>query len=258
MIEKYGKKGLAVVAVTNSPESEALKFADETKMKSAIGFEPSLASMKAFGFTGFPSSALVGGDGKVIWTGHPSGLKDDMVEQGLKTVRILPKYAVDVELPSKYKSIAKNLAKGKLGAGWVALEKALGKSLHEEDDKAALQKAADAVKTFHEARVAEANTAFDEGRIFDAYDAWDMIGKHFRAHREHATTAREKLKALKVPELRKEFDAGKRIAAAIEAHGKGKEKKAIKALQSLLAGSYKETKEAARAQKLLDAWKAEG
>lgn len=235
-----------------------MEFVEETKMKGIVAFEPGARSMQAYGFTGLPSSVLVGGDGKVLWTGHPGNLKDETVADGLKTVQLVPKYAVEVELPSRYKAIAKNLAKGKLGAGWVALEKALGASVHEGDDKSALEKAAAAVKSFHDARVAEANAAFTEGRVFDAYEAWDQIAKHFRAHREHSAAAREQLKALKSVDLRKEFEAGKRIAAAIKHHRKGKTSKAIKSLESLLAGSYKETKEAARAQSLLNAWKAEG
>ncbi len=83
LIETYGKQGFVVVGVTGEPEQPTEQFVQSTGARFAVAYEPSLASMYAFGFKGFPSAALVGRRGKILWKGHPMALDGKLIEREL-------------------------------------------------------------------------------------------------------------------------------------------------------------------------------
>jgi peroxiredoxin len=83
LIDAYGKRGLVVVGVTGEPEDATEQFVQTTGARFAVAYEPGLESMRAFGFKGFPSAALVGKGGKIVWKGHPMALDAKVIEQNL-------------------------------------------------------------------------------------------------------------------------------------------------------------------------------
>jgi hypothetical protein len=216
LVEKYSKKGFVVVGVTSEPKSPTIKFIEDTGWKATVVIEKNNATMRAYAFKGYPSAALVSPDGKVVWTGHPSTLRDKDIEKNLVGVRMNDKRAgtlyVDAELPGKYKNIAKKLASGKLGDGLKALQGALKKC--SQNDKASLEDAVQAVEKLAEDELAKAEQAGEEGRWFDAQTAWKRLAKHYPGH-EAGKTAKGKLQELKKDKsLKPELEAGKRIAKA--------------------------------------------
>jgi len=256
LVDQYGKKGFVVVGITNEPEDKTMSFVESTGMKGVVAFVSGASitsDMKAYGFPGFPGAALVDPQGKLVWKGHPTHLEASIIESNLKGVRIRKEndFSVHVELPKKYASVQKKLADGKLGAGWKALQSALKRKV-DPDDASQLTAAVKRIEEAFKNHLSAADTARGEGRYFDAQTTWKSMTKHFRGY-PPAAEVKEKLAELaRDTSIRSELDAGRRIAAALEARDKKKTKRAIQGLKSIVTGPLKDTKEAKRAQELLE------
>ena len=262
LVDEFGKRGFTVVGVTGEPKGPTEKYLESTGAKMAVIFEPGLASMKEFGFGGFPSSALINPKGKVVWTGHPAGLTAKIIEKNIAGARtgLRPGSTLSVEakLPKKWSGVAKKLAKGKLGAGLKALEKAIDKGAAGYDGEL-LGKALETVRSVLKGTQESASSAYDEGRFADAEANWELIKKHFAGH-PAAKEASNKIRDLKKnKEIALELDAGRRIRKAMNLSNAGKTKKAIKALKALIkTGRLSQTKEASRAKTLLEELVSDG
>ncbi len=91
------------------------KYISEKGVKYPIAIDP--AAMSAYGIRGIPDSVLIGPDGKVIWKGHPAGLKDADIEASLKGA--LP------PLPASLSKFAALIRGGKAGKAYLDLKKAV-------------------------------------------------------------------------------------------------------------------------------------
>jgi hypothetical protein len=254
LIDKFGKRGFVALMVTDGPEGETKKAIEETKMKSPVIWEKPLKSMDKLGFEGYPSAALVAPNGKIVWTGNPHSLTEKIVEDNLVGVTFAPvdRLVADCELPKKNASIAKLLAAGKLGEGKNALTAALGAKDLKDEDKALLEAAATDVDKIIDDEAKVADTAFNEKRYFDAQASWKKISAACKGL-DAGKTADQKLAELaKDPSLKKEIDAGARIAEAQKALANEKTAAALGILKSIGEGFLKDTEEAKRAQKLSD------
>jgi hypothetical protein len=260
LIERYGKKGFVILAITGEPESETKKFIEETKLAAPVVFEKTAdgkvpESMKAFGFEGLPSSALIGPKGEVLWTGHPSGLTEKIIEEhlaGVKPPAPSAKLAIECDLPKKYAPTAKMLSSGRVGEGRNALAKALEAKDLKEGDKPQLEAAVAEVDALIERELLAATTAASEKRYFDAQAAWKRISAACRGH-DAGKTADTKLAELgKDAALKKEIEAGARIAEAQKLAEAGKTKQALGVLTALGDGYLKDTEEAKRAKALAE------
>ena len=80
---KYGERGLLVVGVSNE---DADKIRDKME---AVGMEFAVARSgegadKMYGVRGVPASFLIDRSGQLVWSGHPVGLTDELVERALQ------------------------------------------------------------------------------------------------------------------------------------------------------------------------------
>lgn len=257
MVEKFGKKGFVIVGVTSEAKAPTETYLEETGWKATVALEGSGGTMRAYGFTGYPSSTLVGPTGKVVWTGHPSGLSERVIEENLAGVRLGGPngLALDIELPRKHRAIAKKLSKGTLGPAYLDLQKALDRLGQDADDleeAAVLRDAIQQVDALAQEQLDLASKAFDEGRYFDAQSTWKLVDKHLAKHAagEAAATRLSELAAR--AELVDEIEAGERIARALAEAAEEKVDKAIKTLKAVASGSLKETREAERAVRLIE------
>jgi hypothetical protein len=255
LVDKFGKRGFVALYVTDGPEAETKKFIEDSKCKCPVVWEKPLASMDKLGFDGYPASALVGPDGKVLWTGHPAGLTEKIIEHNLKGVTLGPppdKLMADCELPKKYAATAKLLASGKIGEGRTALTTALAAKDVKPEDKPQLEAAAADVDKLIEDEMKAADTAFTEKRYFDAQADWKRVSAACRPL-EAQKTADQKLADLaKDASLKKEIEAGQRIAEAQKLVAAGKTAPAISMLNGISDGYLKDTEEAKRAKQLAD------
>jgi hypothetical protein len=255
LIDKYGKKGFTVLFVTDGPEGETEKFVEETKLKAPVVWEKPLKTMDDLGGDGYPFSALVGPNGKVVWTGHPGGLEEKMIEENLVGVTLAPptdKILIDCDLPKKYSSIANKFVTGKIGEGWTSLTTALGAKEIKDEDKAKLEAVQTLVNDTIKEEVAVAEKAYTEKRYFDSQAQWKRLSAACKGM-EAGKTADEKLAEIaKDASIKKELEAGARIAEAQKLANNGKTKPAIGVLKSISEGSLKDTEEAKRAKALAE------
>jgi AhpC/TSA family len=256
LIDKYGKQGLTILLVTDGPDAPTEKFIEETKLKAPVVWEKPLKTMDDFGFGGYPSSVLVAANGKVVWVSSSgSGLDDKLIEEHLASVVLMPpaeKIAIEVELPKKHASIAKQFSTGKIGEGWTALTAALGSKELKEDDKTKLEAAQAEVDKLVKEEVAFAEKLQTDKRFFDAQTQWKRVSAACKGM-PTGKTADEKLSEIaKDANLKKELEAGGRIAEAMKLANNGKTKPAIGILTGLGEGSLKDTEEAKRAKAMVE------
>lgn len=253
MVEKFGKKGFVVVGVTSEPRSPTEKYLEDTGFKAVVAFTDGKL-METYGFKGYPSAALVGPDGKVLWTGHPAGLKESDIEDNLKGVRIRSRgsqWELSIELPKRWSAIEKKLTSGKIGYAIKDLEKAVERC-DDAEEKQALEAALTQAKDLGTNEMKVAEEALAEGRFYDAIASWKEVRKHLSGQ-PLADEAKDKAAALeKDADKKKEVDAGERIYKAKVYAEAGKLPQAIRTLESVVKGSLEETKEAERARKLLE------
>jgi hypothetical protein len=121
---------LVVVGVTNGSEDELRKFAADKGMKYPIAIDGSASS--AYGVSGIPDSVLVGPDGKVVWAGHPSGLREGLIEDCLKSSTLMPGVP---PLPASLARFNPLFQARKFGKAYLDLKKAV------EDKKASQEEA---------------------------------------------------------------------------------------------------------------------
>ena len=101
------------------------------------------AKVNAYSTGGVPSSYLIGGDGSVIWQGHPSEVKGSTIEGHLKKIEKAHRvstwaFTIDKNLPplpKKLASVRGQLVKKSFGKALKKVESAL-KSLEGEDKDA--------------------------------------------------------------------------------------------------------------------------
>jgi hypothetical protein len=234
------KKGFLAIGVTSEAEGPTKGFMEQTSAKMAVAYEPSLKSMKAYGFNGFPSSASISPKGVVVWTGHPSSLTEKIIEENLVGVvmNASGKLTVDADLPKKYASIAKQLEKGDLGEGMKALDAALAGDKVADADRAALEAAKEQVNAvLEEGEEGDRNrrrrrTLVRRDRGLEAPSRPDFKG-HEAAKAGGNRRSRD---VAKDPAKKKELEAEQRIAEAQKAAAAGKKKEALAILDGLGTG----------------------
>jgi hypothetical protein len=255
LIDKYGKRGLTVLFVTDGPDQPTEKFVEDTKLKAPVVWEKPLKTMDELGFNAYPSSLLVGPNGKIIWTSLEGGLDEKLIEDNLAGIQLVPsadKITFDCELPKKYAATAKLLATGKIGEGRNALATAIAAKEVKEDDKTKLEAAQTEVDKLVKEEVDAAEKWYADKHYFDAQTQWKRVSAACKGI-DAGKTADDKLAELaKDANLKNELAAGARIAEAQKLAIAGKTKPAIAILNSLGEGFLKDTEEAKRAKALAE------
>lgn len=83
--ETYGKDGLVVLALTSEEPGKVEPYIEELGLTLPIGAQS--ATSGRYGVSGIPDAALIGPDGKLAWSGHPSSLSKSKVEEVLRGAR---------------------------------------------------------------------------------------------------------------------------------------------------------------------------
>jgi len=236
---KYKDKGLVVLAVTNEGRSLVDRFVADTSATHPIIIEEG-DSASDYGIGGFPSSFLIGADGKIAWTGHPGGIKESDIERLLQDVRLVP------ELPRKLSSVQKSLEKGDFAGARKSLDGLLaGTSLSDEDRRAAEE----TVKWIDERAAGMLSSAEADGRRGDWYSAAETLRRIEDSFKgmEPADRAKETLDGiLKDKEKKREVDAGDVYEKTREKSRKMKPEQAAQMMRAIVK-KYAGTKAAEKA-----------
>jgi len=81
--EKFGARGLSVVAVTREGPERTVPWVQKKGVRYAYGYDPRGAMHSFFEIDGIPFSALVDSQGTILWSGHPARLTDARIEAAL-------------------------------------------------------------------------------------------------------------------------------------------------------------------------------
>ena len=235
---KYKDKGVVLLSVTNEPRGLVDKFVEQTGAKFPIVIE-SGDSGTNFAIKGYPSSFVIGPDGKIAGNTFDPALIETLI----------PKQRIMPALPEKFASVAKLLEKNKLAEARKSLETlATGKVTDEEK-----QAAADVIQWIDEGgpKGLESAAADEKaGDIAGAAEAYAGLAADY-AGLEPAVKAAEALKALLAdPAKKKEVDGAKALAKAQDDARGERPKKAIPFFKSVVS-KFKDTKAGQKAAEIL-------
>ncbi len=248
--EKFRKKGVLVVGVSD----ETHELIDEYVKKHAIAFPIARIDEKggfeaAIGVQGFPSAALIGADGKLIWTGHPAEV-DAMLDKAAKASKMTPL------LPAACSAAEKLLNDGKSGLAWAELEKVATAGTLQGDD---LKSVTDLIAYFEKDATAlwkEAEAAVTAKDWMKAASVCERLVPY--AGKEPGDLGKAKLAELRAdPALVKEIDGAKQNATGAEFEKELEFKEAQKIYKQVVA-KFAGSEAAKQAQKRLDVIKTDG
>jgi hypothetical protein len=241
--DKYRAKGFEILAISNESRSEIEKFVSELEAKYPIVSESS-DSMQAYGKTGYPAAFLIGPDGRVVWEGHPAGLTEATIEEHLASVRLFP------DLPASLAAIGKSVEKEKYGLALKALLDLIAKEKVPAEDMPAAEKVRDWLEWLAASSLEAAQRDLAAGRFYEASLAYERVQVLFKGH-EHATEAKALLAdLLSDPDRKLEVKAGEKLADLLVEIADLTPKKALQALQPLLASKYENTAAGKRAAEM--------
>ncbi len=244
---KYRRKGLVVIALTDEGRPLVDKFVESTGATHPIVIEGS-DTTKEWGVKGFPSSYLVGPDGKVAWTGHPGGMQESQIEELLRKVRLAP------PLPKSLSAVGKDIEKNKLADALKKLDGDIGGGRLAAEDAKAAEETKQWLLDKGNGWITSAEAESKAGNYYEAAEALDNAADAFKGHEIGDKAAAALKELLSDGDRKKEVDGGKALAQARERAGKLKPKEKA-ALFRAVAARYKGTKAAEKAETL--AWAAE-
>lgn len=244
--EKYGEKGLSIVAVAKQAKADVQKYVDELGAKFPTVCESS-DSMANYGANSYPSAFLIGANGRILWAGHPASLPDSSIQSALEGARLLP------ALPESLSSHQKNLEKLKYGAALSKVAGDLEKGRVAEEDKPAAEALRDWLTWYAQSAMEGAAADVEKGECYRAALAYDDLEETFKGH-DFSKQAKDALKALESDKDKAlEIKAGKMWAEIRrEIAGEQRPDKVLDALKPLLSKKYAETKAGLEAAAMAD------
>lgn len=227
-----------MIALTNEARGLVDKFVADTSAKHPIVIEGT-DSASTYQIKGFPTTYLIGADGKVIAEGMPN---EQMIEEALRYVRLVPKLA-----PAKLAPIQKLLDARKLAEARAALVKA--RDAGSEEEKAAATEAIDWIDESGKLALQGAGEMVTSGDFAGAAAEYRRVGEQHKGT-EHGDAAAKALKDLLAdPARKREVDAADAFEKLREKISDMKPKKALPSVKGFLT-SWKGTKAAAEAEKI--------
>lgn len=178
-----------------------------------------------YGVKGYPSSALIDAEGRVVWKGHPASLPEDTLRELLKDTAFVS------EVPGKpYKAMNKRIAKGDYGKAHAEAVKGLAK--HAED--AGFTKAKEALESLLARKLEQSDAAAESGRYGRAWALRSEVADLFDGlpqAKEAGVAAKE---LAKMADAKDEIDAWKKIQKADAIQATGEFEKAAKSYRSIV------------------------
>lgn len=133
MQEKFGPKGLSILAVTDEGESDTVKWIQNKGAQYAYAYDKGGKLSRYFNVQGIPHAVLIDATGTVAWKGHPAALEEKTLEAALAGA--LPKPLYDWSPAAKgvksafqkraYKSAIEQAEKLPEGEGGAEIAKAI-------------------------------------------------------------------------------------------------------------------------------------
>ena len=240
--EKYSSKGLTVIAITDEPRDLVDKYVEETGSTHPVIIESS-DSATSWGISGFPSSFVVGPDGKIAYSGHPSGVTEELIEGLLKDVQLFP------DVPKSLAGVVKKLEKSDMAGAMKLLDKFLAAEGKPEEEVASANELKEWIDWRSTSAMDGAKAAYDKGDFYAASKNYTDVAATFKGLEVGAEAKAALDELLKDKDRKREVSAGGKLASAkVKARDLSKKKK-IKLFESI-AKKYDGTRAGEEARKL--------
>jgi hypothetical protein len=195
---------------------------------------------RTYGVSGFPSAALVGPDGRVVWKGHPGSLPEGTIREALEGALYVAPLGED------FGKIDKLLAKREYGEAWEEIVD----ELEDAPEHEALLAARDRIVALADRLAARAAAAVEAGRPGPAWADYVALEERFEGLPQ-AEAAEDARKALEKDKATTEaVDAWEDLLKADEVQAEGDFEKAAKRYERIVK-KYEGTEAAQRAQEFL-------
>lgn len=227
--------------MTSESEAETVPWIQNKQAKYAYAYDKGGKVARFFGVSGIPHAVLIDPNGKVVWTGSPFTLNDEIVQASLNGALLQPLF----DWPASAKSVTQSLAKGDF-AGAVA--------------KAAKMPAAEGgadivaqVQAIVEGQVKSIEAALAAGNFYDARERGEILGKSMEGLPEQARAKKVVADVDAHPDAKRVLEAQKSIRK-LRSKGLTKRKDLEKAMEDLkkLANEMRGTYAATEAQDYMD------
>jgi hypothetical protein len=235
LAEEKKDKGLTVIAITSQSRAAVDAFIEETGAKHPIVIE-STDSMGAYGCNSYPSSFLIGPNGKILWTGNPASLSDAKIDEELARIKLLPAF------PKTLKAVKKAIDKEKFAAAQTTVTKVLAAGKLEGDDKAAAEQIVEWLDWKANSAIEGAGKDVEAGNFYGAWTTYNDVARSFKgaAIGKRADGLAKDL--LADADQKAEIKAGDKFAKLkVKVRGLSP-KKALKALAPMAGRKYRDTK----------------
>lgn len=184
LLEKYEKKGLSIIGLTDEPPGTVKPFLKKNEMKYVIA--AGVAS--DYQTQSIPYAWLVNPKGKIEWEGHPGNLDSSMIERLLSEVVLPPTFS----LPKELRSAEKLLNAGKFGDAMKMLE-GLAKKSKSPEVQAAAEEAITRANTYGALRLTQADEFAKEREYAEASQILKEVEIAFKGT-DHAKRAKDLLR----------------------------------------------------------------
>ncbi len=246
--EKFAKQGLTIIGVSDESVAKVEPYIQQNNVQYVI------AIGGAAGYTtgSIPHAWLVSPSQEIVWHGLPAELKESLIEEHIKKVRLAPTF----EFPKELKSVEKILNAGNYGKGLKELESHL-KSAKSDGVRKAAEEALEKVKAYGKGKLEAAEACAGEGYYAEAIESAEFLEKSFKDH-ELSEQAKAKKEAWKKdPKVKAELEASANLDRAQGLIRDKKYKPAGAILQQLISNKkFSETKARKRAEEKLKAIKS--
>jgi thioredoxin-like negative regulator of GroEL len=220
MQDKFGPKGLSILAVTDEGASETEKWVRNKGAQYAYAYDKGGKLARHFGVNGIPHAVLVNASGTVVWKGHPGALEATALEEAL--VGALPKPLFDWSAGAR--GVKSAFVKRSYKS---ALEQA--QKLAEGDGGPEIVKA---IQATIEARVSGMKSAYDKGDFLGARNEGTSLSQDLAGLPE-LESATKVLADLAANKEAANVIKGQEKVAKIRGGGLSKRKEVQAALESL-------------------------
>ncbi|MBL8800730.1 MAG: TlpA family protein disulfide reductase [Planctomycetes bacterium] len=249
--DEYESRGLVILGLSEEAADKVSPFVNENGYTARIAYGSTTKGK--YGVNGIPATFLVGPDGKLAWSGHPSELNDSVLEAALKGAKpraggilgFAPATAAEGRVAQQVKLVEE----GKLGKALAALTAFAQDTTASDGEKAAAAALTVEIEGYVAALMSQSERHLKSLNVLRAVNTYESIAKEFGAAQLGAD-AKSKLDAIKADEkLSRELAAAEAFQKTKDSAAKLKGAKA-RDKWAEFAQKYKGTRAAERATAL--------
>jgi uncharacterized protein (TIGR03435 family) len=83
LADKYGPRGVEFLSISDDREKVVRAFLEKTKINGIVAVDVDASVIKRYEVTGFPTTYIIGRDGRILAETHPAQVDEDTIEDAL-------------------------------------------------------------------------------------------------------------------------------------------------------------------------------